>query len=191
MKKLTLISALLLSLLLLVSCTSTESTPVEESTEYGDNTVSFDDLNKLPSCGEIASEIMTKFAISAEDFDAFDHSVEESRLDEGTISYFYSGQDFTEAPDFSHVTDYFLLVPVTTAATEIGIFKLDDEAAADTMKGYFANRAAARASTFAPYNEAESAKARDALISSEGSYVWYIMTDSNEDIEATILEMIK
>jgi len=189
MKKSILISVLLLSLTMLFSCT--QNAHIEEAPEYGDNTVSFDELKAPVTCGEIVSEIVTKFSVNTEDFDTFDYSVEESRLDEGTISYFYSGQDFTVSPDFSHVTDYCLLVPVTTAATEIGIFKLDDASAAEEMKGYFANRAAARASTFAPYNEAESEKARDALISSDGSYVWYIMTDTNSDIESTILEMIK
>lgn len=189
MKKLMFISVLLLSLALLISCTQTA--PVENNTGYGDNTISFDEFKISPTCSVIASEIISRFSINTNDFDTFDYFVEDKRLDEGTISYFYSGQDFTEEPDFSHVTDYFLLIPVTTSATEIGILKLDDASSAETMKGYFANRAASRATTFAPYNEAESAKAHNALISSQGKYVWYIMTDNNTDIENTILEMIK
>ena len=191
MKKITLITTLLLSLFLLISCT--EKAPVENNTEnpVGDNTISFDEIKSEPTCAEIAAEIIKKFSINTDDFDTFDYSVEESRLDQGTISYFYSGQDFTVEPDFANVTDYYVLIPITTVATEIGIFKLDDPAAAEAMKGYFSNRSAARASTFAPYDEAESAKARDALISSDGNYVWYIMTDANLDIEGTITDMIK
>ena len=176
-------------LLILIACTQTTMDENQEAT--GDNTISFEEVVSADvSCAEIAAEIISKFEINAEDFDVFDHSVEEARLDQGTISYFYGGQDITEEPDFSHVTDYYILVPVTTAATEIGIFKLDDTADAGAMMEYFKNRSAARASTFAPYNEAESAKARDALISSDGEYVWYIMTDKNLEIEGTIKEMI-
>lgn len=189
MKKLTVISVLILSLALLISCAHEKT--VEGPAEYGDNSVSFDELKVSPPCNEIATKIISDFSINTDDFDTFNHSIEEKKLDEGTISYFYSGQDFTSEPDFSHVTDYYLLVPITTSATEIGIFKLDDASAAETIKSYFANRAAARASTFAPYDEAESAKATNALISGHGNYVWYIMADENTDIENTILEMIK
>ncbi|MBQ9940187.1 MAG: DUF4358 domain-containing protein [Clostridia bacterium] len=142
-------------------------------------------------CCSIMAEIVSKFDFSTDDFDAFDSTSPDTVLDTSTISYFYGGQDITDEPDFSHVTDYCLIVPITTAATEIGIFKLDDPSFAEQMSGYFNNRASARASTFAPYNQAESDKARNVLISGNGEYVWYIMTDTNNEIQSAILEMIK
>lgn len=189
MKRFTLILLAILSFSLF-ACNNTE--PQEEIGDSKTPAYSEDEtVTKNPACAEIASAVVENFSINTEDFDFFDFADENARLDESTISLFYGNIEEENDPDFSHITDYYLLIPVTTAATEIGIFKVDDVANADALKQYFANRSSARATTFAPYNEAESIKARNALISSDGCYVWYIMTDNNREIEAKILETIK
>lgn len=177
MKRFTFILLAILSLSLLISCNNTE--PQQEAAP------------KNPACAEIAADIIESFSVNTDDFDSFSFADESARLDDATISLFYGNIEDDGDPDFSHVTDYYVLIPVTTVATEIGVFKVDDAANADSLKAYFSNRSTARANTFAPYNEAESVKARNALIGSEGCYVWYIITDTNREIEAKILEAVK
>lgn len=188
MKRFTLILLAVLSFTMF-ACNNTE--PQDEIDPKTPAYSEDENVAKNPACAEIASTVVESFSVNTEDFDYFNFADENARLDDGTISLFYGNIEDENDPDFSHVTDYYLLIPVTTVATEIGIFKVDDAANAEALKQYFSNRTDARATTFAPYNETESIKARNALISSEGCYVWYLVTDSNREIEAKILEMIK
>ena len=183
MKRLTFILLAIITVLALASCDNT--------VPQNDNPDNVEIVVKNPACAEIAASVIESFNINTDDFDYYSFDEEEKKLDEMIISLFYGDVESLEAPDFSYVSDYYLLVPVTTAATEIGIFKVDDTENADEMKEYFSNRASARATTFAPYNEEESKKAQNVQIASEGNYIWYIMTDNNLEIEAKILEAVK
>lgn len=188
MKRITIILLTIITVLTLLSCSNTilqndiESNNTPSTTEKAVNN---------PACADIAASLIESFDINADEFDYYNHSQADKQLDEMVISLFYGDAESLDEPDFSHVTDYYLLVPITTAATEIGIFKVDDTANIDVMKQYFSNRAYARATTFAPYDEEESKKAQSVQIASHENYVWYIMTDSNFEIEAKILDIIK
>ncbi|MBE6687643.1 MAG: DUF4358 domain-containing protein [Ruminococcaceae bacterium] len=186
MKKITFVLLAFLLFLTLVSCTQTTPPEViDNNTEQTENVV------KNPTCEEIVLSVADALSLVASDFDYYNFTEEDKKLDDMVISYFYGDMESMEDPDFSNAVDYYIMVPVTTVATEVGVFKLDDPSAAEKMIGYFSNRAYARETTFAPYNEAESLKAKNALTGSYGNYVWYIMTDNNLEAEAKVLEAIK
>lgn len=186
MKRITLILLSLLTTFIFVSCNNA-TPPANDNQEQNVQEV----RKKNPACAEIASSIIDSFSINVDEFDYYNFGEEEKKLDEMVISLFYGDMESGETPDFSHVTDYYVLIPVTTAATEIGVFKVNDAQNTKAMKQYFKNRASSRATTFAPYDEVESQKAKNVLISAYDEYVWYIITDINQDIEAKILEAVR
>ena len=177
MKRTLLAFIAILSIFAVVSCNN--DTPQIDSYE-----------KKTPTCQEIMASVIESFSINTDEFDYFSYAEEEKRLDEMSTALFYGDMESGQAPDFSHVADYYILTPVTTTATEIGVFKLDSAQNTEYIKKCFETRANTRATIFAAYNEAEAKKAQNALISMYEEYVWYIITDNNEDINSKIVEKV-
>ena len=177
MKRILIALIAVISIFAVVSCNN--DTPQIDSYE-----------KKTPTCQEIMTSVIESFSINTDEFDYFNYAEEEKRLDEMSMTIFYGNMESGQAPDFSHVKDYYILTPVTTTATEIGVFKLDSAENTQYIKDCFESRADTRATIFAAYNEAEAKKAQNVVISSYDEYVWYVMTDNNEEINSKIVEQV-
>lgn len=183
MKKLALFLLTVVTVIALVSCTPNTSSQDDQ------NDANNMQIAKNPGCSQILDKVIEELSVNTEDFEIYNFADQEHSLDQSTISLFYG--DLESEPDFSNVTDYCLMVPVTTTATEIGVFKVENQSDANQFEKYFSNRTNSRATTFANYNQAEAQKANDAVISHYGQYVWYIVTDTNDQVQEIILQQVK
>ena len=68
-------------------------------------------------------------------------------------------------------------------ADEIDVFVLKDASDADQLTSALKKRALSRASAYKGYYDAESEKAKEALVLTEGRYVVFAISDNNGDVK--------
>lgn len=109
-------------------------------------------------------EAMTKLLPGDEDYeDSFDYlfDLDVSVTSDSAVSYCTSGK----------------------LADEIDVFVLKDEGDVTMLTSALKKRASSRASTYRGYYDAESDKAKDALIISNGKYVIFAISDNNSAVK--------
>jgi len=106
---------------------------------------------------------------------------EDGKLSDEMISEIYNS-------DFSIVEDYSVWISENDSATEIGVFKLKEIGNAEKLKKMFSSRV--ETLKIKVSKDEEILKLENAVISSEGKYVYYLVTNINSILEEVILNEI-
>ena len=110
-------------------------------------------------------------------------------LSESQISQIYG--DLEGPPDFTAVESYAVWLASGDVVTEMGVFKVKDIESTEIVKKFLNERVRNLILISKDYKPEEVAKAEKAVVSSNGKYVYYLVTNINgvlEDIIKTEIE---
>ena len=156
----------------------------------------------LSGCNTIDSnatplEIMTKIKIAIPEKEMIDGV---SYIGAGTLYSDEVSDKFGEMPtemiseiyksDFNTVENYSVWISEDNAVTEIGVFKLKETADVEGFIEIINERIDTLNTAAAYLNMDEIIKANNAVISSQGKYVYYLVTNINSILEEVILNEI-
>jgi len=142
-------------------------------------------------------DIMAKIKIAIPEKEMIDGV---SYIEAGTVYSNESSEKFGELPgemmneiyksDFNTVESYSVWIAEENVVTEIGVFKLKDTADVEGFIDLLKVRIATLETAAAYIKMEEIKKADNAVISSDGKYVYYLITNINSILEEVILNEI-